>query len=100
MPRLTTDKRDELLIRLDEKMKYTCELTEKQESHLAKLNDRTRKSEMNIDRNHNRLTTIENILTTGMPLRLNKKQMAGSGASLVTLLVLVITAVGKIIGWW
>lgn len=96
--------RDELLVRIDERLKYTCELTEKQEKHLSTLNDRTRKSELNIDRNHYRLTNLEDDIKTlvncGLPLRLTKGQAIGGGSGVLGMVAVLIVSVGKILGWW
>jgi len=90
--------RDELLIRLDERRKDIVILSEKQEKHLAVLNNRTAKLEMNVDRNHNRLLTLENLAANGFVLKVNKKQMAGGG-SLIGAIVVVVLAICKGLGW-
>ena len=92
--------RDELLIRLDERTEHTDELVEKQEKHLATLNERTAKSEMNIDRNHNRLTDIEGQLKEGLALKLSRKQVASGGVGIASVIVMVLVALGKTLGWW
>jgi len=100
---LKADERDELLIRLDGRTKHACELTEKQEKHLMVLNDRTLKLEMNVDRNHNRITRLEDMMSklieSGVPLRLNKKQVIG-GSSIISVIIAIAIALGTLAGWW
>lgn len=100
---MKADERDELLIRLDGRTKHACELTEKQEKHLMVLNDRTLKLEMNVDRNHNRITRLEDMMSklieSGVPLRLNKKQVIG-GSSIISVIIAIAIALGTLAGWW
>lgn len=92
--------RDELLIRLDEKSNNTYKLVEKQERHLAELNKQVAKNLLNIDRNHNRLTDVEDNLAGGVYLKLSKKQTATGSISVATIVIMVIVALGKVLGWW
>jgi len=64
--------RDELLIRIDERVKNINEKTEQQEQHLAKIND-------HLDSHEHRLTVVET------KQKMSKKQIAGyiSGAAAV-----------------
>jgi len=100
MPRLNPSDRDELLIRVDERLKYTCELTEKQEGHLSTLNDRVAENALNIDRNDKRINQIERVVENGVPMRLSKKQLAASGGSLATIIASAMLIIGKSLGWW
>ncbi|KKN72625.1 hypothetical protein LCGC14_0408670 [marine sediment metagenome] len=93
---MNSSERDALLVRLDERTEQNLRLTEKQEEHLSKLNEKVVKNALNIDRNHNRLSTLEG----GVSVRLSKKQVAGSSAGVVTLLALLVTTIGKMLGWW
>lgn len=93
--------RDAILIRLDERSKNHLELTEKQEKHLSILNNRVSKNEMNIDRNYNRINGLE-VDMSNVPRnpRLSKRQVAGGGVGIVTLVILALTILGNISGWW
>lgn len=92
--------RDELLGRLDERTNNIYKLVEKQERHLAKLNENVGKNTLNIDRNHNRLTDVESSLAGGISLKLSRKQTATGGVSIATILIMVVVGVGKVLGWW
>ena len=97
---LKPSERDDLLIRLDERSRNTYHLMEKQERHLATLNEKVAHNQMNIDRNHNRVTVVEESLKVGLPLRVSKKQVAGGSSAIVTVMALTLGAMGKILGWW
>ena len=90
--------RDELLGRLDERSANTYSLVEKQEKHLAKLNDKVGKNTLNIDRNHNRLTDVEKVLTDGVSLKFTKKQVIGASSGGVAVIVGILAAVCKLLG--
>lgn len=92
--------RDDLLIRLDVRTENIEKITEKQEKHLAHLNSKVIENRLNIDRNHNRVSVLEQIAQNGTPLRLSRKQVATGGASVVGLATVVVMAIGKISGWW
>ena len=89
--------RDDLLIRVDEKTANIYKLTEQQERHLAKLNEKVAKNVTDIATTKTRLEALE---TNGLSLKLSKKQVLGGGGSVVTLLIMVLYAIGKMNGWW
>ena len=92
--------RDELLIRLDERVARNLILTEKQEQHLLKLNESVSKNVLHINLNHNRLNTLENIVSNGFQLKLNRKQMATGGVGFGSIILMILVATGKLLGWW
>lgn len=92
--------RDELLIRLDVRTENIEKTTESQEKHLSGLNEKVAKNILNIDRNDKRLKGVEQVLNGGVSLKFSRKQIAGGGISIVTVIGLGIIAIGKIFGWW
>ncbi len=92
--------RDELLGRLDERTDNTLKLVERQEKHMSQINDKVSKNQINIDRNHNRLTDVESHLSGGLSIKFSKKQKASGGVGIASLVALVLTALGKVLGWW
>lgn len=92
--------RDELLIRLDERTETIEKTTDKQEKHLVQLNEKVNSNVLNIDRNHNRIKDVEETMSQGLSIKLSGKQKATGSAGIVTLLVLLVTALGKSLGWW
>ena len=68
--------RDDLLIRLDEKVNNIWTLTEKQEQHLAKING-------HLEDHSKRLVTVETQVNERTQSKISKKAMAGiSGGTL------------------
>jgi len=92
--------RDELLIRLDERVGTVLITTQKQERHLAELNGRTTDSHVMANKNSNRLDVLENIAANGFQLKLNRKQVAVGGGGFAGAAIMMIVAFGKSIGWW
>jgi len=97
---LKPQERDELLIRLDERTDNIYKLTEKQEKHLSELNDKVSKNTINVDRNDKRIVRLEECIANGVDLHLTKRQVTVGGASVVSLIILALTALGTILGWW
>ena len=93
---MKANERDELLIRLDEKVNNIYSLTEKQEKHLRDLNSTVSKNATGIADHGYRLNTIE----TGVNLKFSKRQIAFGSGSMVTIIIALITAIGKSLGWW
>lgn len=92
--------RDELLIRLDVKMGLCLETLDKQEKHLAHLNNKVVDNRLNIDRNHNRIGVLEDMAQNGTSLRLSRKQVATGSAGAGGVGIMLLMALGKISGWW
>ena len=94
------EKRDELLIRIDERQKQILELNVRQEKHLSDLNSKVNLNVIKLVSHDGRLASIDKILEIGIPLRLTKKQYAAGGGSLLTILATLMLAVGKALGWF
>ena len=96
--------RDELLVRVDERVENIERTTDKQEKHLANLNQKVAKNVLNIDRNYNRINTLEELceklIESGVPLRLTRKQVASGGTGVISIIVMLLVALGKTLGWW
>jgi len=92
--------RDDLLIRLDEKTNNIYKLTEKQEQHLATLNEKVTKNQLDISKNVSRIAMLDDSVREGVPVRLSRKQVTTGGVGIVSLLSLVLVTVGKVLGWW
>ena len=76
---MKAQERDELLIRLDERTCNIWDLTEKQETHLIKLNDALSKHSVDIGKNKTSIMWIVRVLTAvGI--------LGGSGAGIWRLL--------------
>ena len=84
--------RDELFGRLDERSANTYTLVEKQEKHLAELNSKTQQNQLDIIEVANNLELHKAV---AVPIKFNRKQ-TGSG---ITLLILILTLLGKALGW-
>jgi len=89
--------RDELLVRLDEKSNNIYHLVEKQERHLAELNNKVAKNVLNIDRNSNRIASLENLITSGVSLKLNKRQVTIGSAGVIAIITTIVAVLDKVI---
>ncbi|HUV46150.1 MAG TPA: hypothetical protein VMW45_03675 [Dehalococcoidia bacterium] len=93
MAKLTPTNRDELLIRLDERTNNIWTLTEKQEEHLAKINN-------HLDDHSKRLTIAETQLAERTSSKVSKKAVAGYGGGTAVVVSTLVLAIGQIMGWW
>lgn len=88
--------RDDLLIRLDERTNNIWTLTEKQEEHLAKIND-------HLDDHSKRLviaeTQIKERTISPVVKKMSKKAMTGYGGIAITVITLLYY-LGQARGWW
>jgi len=88
--------RDVILGRLDERTKLILDMTNRQEEHLVKLNDKVSSNKTEITRHGERLKALE----AGVPIKLTKKQVGAILSSLVTVIGTMIVAVGKMFNLW
>lgn len=88
--------RDELLIRLDERTANIFSLVEKQERHLAQLNEKVASNVLDIAANSSK---IQNLEQSGIAIKFTRKQVAVGGSGIVTIIVLVLVELAKLIGW-
>ena len=88
--------RDELLVRVDEKTKYIADLSEKQEKHLASLNDKVATNVVNLAKHNERIKNIE----LSSNLRLTRPQLAIGGGGIVTILATLLLTLAKAMGWF
>ena len=86
--------------RIDVRTENIETITEKQEQHLDKLNGTVSNNTLNIDRNDKRLKVVESHLNGGVKLNLSRKQVWTGGGSAITLLIMILYAIGKLNGWW
>ena len=85
--KLTPTKRDELLIRLDERVQDIREDTlPKIEQHLLNINS-------HLDDHSHRITTME---AQGK----SKKEKIGLGGAIGTAIVALVMTIGQRVGWW
>jgi len=89
--------RDSLLIRLDERSKNIYNLSEKQERHLAELNNKVAKNVADIAVNCSRL---DYLTTNSVSVRLSRKQVIVGGSSVAPFVALVLIELGKLLNWW
>jgi hypothetical protein len=97
---MNPEERDELLIRLDERTKVIKKLNEQQDAKLILLNGQVLQNSQRIADNVYQIGNIKDRLSEGMPLKVTRGQYATGGAGLVGLLIPILVAVGRILGWW
>ena len=99
---MNEEKRDELLLgisvkvaTIDERTANIAKTTESQEKHLIRLNNSVGANVLLISKNTQRLDGLE---TFG--IRFSKKQTAVGGGSIITILGMLVVAIGKLLNWW
>jgi len=94
------EKRDELLIRIDERQKAVYEITLSQEKHLASLNAKVAEHVVKIAVNRNDISELQRVIAEGVPIRFTGKQYAAGALSILTISATLFISVGKFAGWW
>ena len=97
---MNEEKRDELLIRIDERQKQIFDLNIRQEQHLSDLNSKVNINVIKLVAHEGRLNTMEKILADGTPIRFTKKQYAAGLASGLTILATLAVTISKMLGWF
>jgi len=111
---MNQDELENLVVRVDTKLDGIYELSKRHDKHLENLNNKVAKNaersiensqkiagltnEVVLDRS--RQEKIEDVIMSGVSLRFSRKQMLGGGASIMTLISLIIALLAKILGWW
>ena len=89
--------RDDLLIRLDERTCNIWVLTERQEKHLAELNN-------SVAKNTQRLTAVETKVdertNSSSQIRLSKKAKGVGVVGIIGVVMMATLEIGQAIGWW